>query len=66
MIHHWASGDAVPPSTPLAERISRDLKSRGFSFVGPTIIYAYLQASGVVMDHLTTCFRYPELNPTGQ
>ena len=66
VIHHWASGDAVPPSTPLAERISRDLKSRGFSFVGPTIIYAYLQASGVVMDHLTTCFRYPELNPTGQ
>jgi len=51
----------VPARTPLAEALSRDLKKRGFGFVGPTIIYAFLQAVGVVNDHLTTCFRYREL-----
>jgi DNA-3-methyladenine glycosylase I len=51
----------IPVTTPLAETISRDLKGRGFSFVGPTIIYAHLQAIGVVNDHLVTCFRYAEL-----
>ncbi len=65
-VHHWSPADAVPAYTPLAERISRDLKSRGFSFVGPTIVYAYLQAAGVVMDHVTTCFRYPVLSRTAR
>ncbi len=51
----------VPAQTPLAERISKDLKRRGFRFVGPTIIYAYLQAVGVVNDHLVSCFRRAEL-----
>jgi len=51
----------VPVSTPLAETISRDLKGRGFSFIGPTIIYAHLQAIGIVNDHLVTCFRHVEL-----
>ena len=51
----------IPAVTPLAERISRDLKGRGFSFVGPTIMYAHLQAIGVVNDHLVTCFRYAAL-----
>jgi len=41
--------------------VSRDLRRRGFRFVGPTICYAHLQAVGVVMDHVTGCFRYPEL-----
>jgi DNA-3-methyladenine glycosylase I len=47
----------VPATTPLADRFSRDLRARGFSFVGPTIVYAFMQAAGLVDDHLTTCFR---------
>jgi DNA-3-methyladenine glycosylase I len=47
--------DDVPATTPLAERISADLKNRGFRFVGPTIVYAFMQASGLVDDHLATC-----------
>jgi DNA-3-methyladenine glycosylase I len=49
----------VPASTPLSDALSKDLKRRGFKFVGSTIIYAYLQAVGVVNDHLVTCFRHP-------
>jgi DNA-3-methyladenine glycosylase I len=48
---------AVPASTPLSDRVSRDLKARGFGFVGSTIVYAFLQASGVVDDHAPRCFR---------
>jgi DNA-3-methyladenine glycosylase I len=51
----------VPAETELSRRISKDLKSRGFSFVGPTIIYAHMQATGLVNDHLVSCFRYREL-----
>ena len=51
----------VPAKTPLAERISKDLLKRGFRFVGPTIVYAYLQAVGVVNDHLVTCPRHREV-----
>ncbi len=47
----------VPSESPLALAISKELKKRGFSFVGPTIVYAYLQAVGVVNDHLTSCFK---------
>lgn len=48
----------VPASTPLSDALSKDLKRRGFRFVGTTICYAFLQAVGMVDDHLTTCFRY--------
>jgi len=48
----------IPPRTPLSDRISRDLKGRGFRFVGSTIVYSHLQAVGVVNDHLVTCFRH--------
>lgn len=51
----------VPPKTALSERISRDLKRRGFRFVGPTIVYAHMQATGMVNDHLVGCFRHAEL-----
>ncbi|HEX3594756.1 MAG TPA: DNA-3-methyladenine glycosylase I [Polyangiaceae bacterium] len=51
----------IPARSPLADALSKDLKKRGFGFVGPTIVYALLQAVGVVNDHLTTCFRYEEL-----
>jgi DNA-3-methyladenine glycosylase I len=47
----------VPASTPLSETMSRELKRRGFKFVGPTIVYAWMQASGMVNDHATNCFR---------
>jgi len=51
----------VPASTPVSEAISRELKRRGFRFVGPTIVYAHMQATGMVNDHLVECFRHREL-----
>ncbi len=53
--------EGIPATTPLAEAISKDLKKRGFTFVGPTIVYAYLQSTGVVNDHVPECFRSAEL-----
>ncbi len=52
----------MPSRTPLSDAISKDLKARGFKFVGSTIIYSHLQATGLVNDHLITCFRNRELN----
>ncbi len=57
----WPNRDDIPASTPLAEAISKDLKKRGMSFVGPTIIYAYLQAVGVVNDHWRGCWKSTDL-----
>jgi DNA-3-methyladenine glycosylase I len=54
-------GKTVPVSTELSERISKDMKRRGFKFVGPTIVYAWMQAVGIVNDHATSCFRRREL-----
>ena len=51
----------VPARTPLSDTISKDLKLRGFRFVGSTIVYAYMQAVGMVNDHLVACFRYREV-----
>ena len=51
----------VPAETDVSRALSRDLKSRGFSFVGPTIVYAFMQSAGLVNDHLVSCFRYAEL-----
>ncbi|MDT0633622.1 DNA-3-methyladenine glycosylase I [Spectribacter hydrogenoxidans] len=61
VINHWQRLDQVPATTPLSDALSTDLKRRGFKFVGSTICYAYLQAVGVVMDHVTDCFRHAEL-----
>lgn len=55
---HWKTREDIPAETPLAKGISKDLKKRGMSFVGPTIIYAYLQAIGVVNDHFQGCWCY--------
>lgn len=63
IINHWRSMAEVPAQTELSQRLSRDLKQRGFNFVGPTILYAYLQAIGMVNDHIVTCFRHAELHP---
>ncbi len=57
----WSAMKEVPAVTELAERISKDLKTRGFTFVGPTIIYAHMQATGMVNDHITSCFRHKEV-----
>ena len=60
----WRSLAQVPARTPEADRMSKDLLRRGFKFVGPTICYAFMQAVGLVNDHLVLCFRYRELrNP---
>ena len=57
----WTELSQVPASTPLSDRISRDLKQRGFKFVGSTIVYAHMQATGMVNDHLVSCFRHREV-----
>ncbi|MDH7641135.1 DNA-3-methyladenine glycosylase I [Sphingomonas oryzagri] len=54
-------GHSFPASTPLSERVSKDLKKRGFKFVGPTIVYAWMQATGLVNDHTHDCFRRSEV-----
>ena len=51
----------IPSTSPLAFKLSKDLKRRGFKFVGPTVIYAFMQATGMVNDHLVDCFRYKEV-----
>lgn len=61
VIGNWASIDQIPARTELSDRVSADLKRRGFKFVGSTIIYAHLQAVGIVNDHVTGCFRFKEL-----
>ncbi|MEM1412975.1 MAG: DNA-3-methyladenine glycosylase I [Pseudomonadota bacterium] len=59
-VNHWETLGQVPGSTPQSEALSKQLKRHGFRFVGPTTVYAYLQAAGVVNDHLTSCFRHPD------
>ncbi len=59
--NRWRSLTQLPASTPESDRMSKDLKDRGFKFVGPTICYAFMQAAGMVNDHLVTCFRYDQL-----
>ena len=60
-INSWKRLSQIPATSKLSDEISMDLKKRGFKFVGSTIIYAHLQAIGVVNDHLVSCFRYKEL-----
>jgi len=58
----WETLEEIPASTPLSDAISKDLKKRGFKFVGTTIIYAFMQAVGMVNDHVTSCFCYNKYN----
>ncbi len=62
IINHFHDLGEIPASTPLSDTISKDLKKRGFTFTGTTIIYAHMQATGIVNDHLVTCFRHRELS----
>jgi DNA-3-methyladenine glycosylase I len=57
----WRDRADVPTDTPLAHDLSRALKARGFKFTGPVIVYAWMQACGLVNDHVTSCFRYEQL-----
>ncbi|MFW5695104.1 MAG: DNA-3-methyladenine glycosylase I [Alkalispirochaeta sp.] len=61
IVNEFRTMEEVPAETELSRTISKDLKSRGFSFVGPTIVYAHMQATGLVNDHLVDCFRRQEL-----
>ena len=60
--NEWRSMAEIPVKTPEAERMSADLKKRGFRFVGPTICYAHMQATGMVNDHVIACFRHQEVS----
>jgi DNA-3-methyladenine glycosylase I len=59
--NHWPTLEAVPATSPESDALSRDLKRRGFKFVGSTICYAFMQAIGMVNDHTTDCFRHSQL-----
>jgi DNA-3-methyladenine glycosylase I len=61
IINAWEKIKQVPASTDISDAMSKDLKKRGFNFVGSTIMYAFMQATGMVNDHLTSCFRYNEV-----
>ncbi|MGQ0658689.1 MAG: DNA-3-methyladenine glycosylase I [Chromatiales bacterium] len=61
IVHRYRTLRQIPATSPEAERMSKDLRRRGFRFVGPTICYAFMQAVGMVNDHLVGCFRHREL-----
>jgi DNA-3-methyladenine glycosylase I len=61
LVNQWRERQEVPASAPISDAFSRDLRQRGFSFVGTTIMYAHMQAVGMVNDHLVDCFRHAEL-----
>lgn len=59
-INHWQSDGEIPARSPESDNLSRELQKRGFKFAGSTICYAFMQAAGMVNDHLVSCFRHPE------
>lgn len=61
IVNHWKTTTDVPATTPLSDKISKDLKKRGFKFVGSTTIYSQLQATGLINDHTVDCFRHSEV-----
>ncbi|MGK0466627.1 DNA-3-methyladenine glycosylase I [Clostridium sp.] len=62
VINHWENTATVPATSDLSDRVSKDLKKRGFKFLGSTITYAHLQATGIINDHISSCFRYSGIN----
>ena len=60
IVNKWKSLKQIPPTTKESDALSKDLIKRGFKFVGSTVIYAHMQACGLINDHLVDCFRYPE------
>jgi DNA-3-methyladenine glycosylase I len=65
VVNRWRRQEDVPATTPLSDAVSAELKRLGFKFVGSTVVYAYLQAVGLVNDHLVGCFRYRECIASG-
>ena len=65
-LNRFRSMGQVPAETPMTRTISKELRSRGFKFVGPTIVYAFMQAAGMVNDHLVQCFRHREVARSGR
>jgi DNA-3-methyladenine glycosylase I len=65
-VNRWTSTKDIPPTSPESDAFSKDLKRRGFTFVGSTVIYAHMQAVGMVNDHLVGCFRYRAVQRTKQ
>jgi len=61
IVNHWKTQEQIPPKTAQSDAMSKALRKRGFSFVGSTICYAYMQAVGMVNDHVLDCFRYPQV-----
>ncbi|MDX5326902.1 MAG: DNA-3-methyladenine glycosylase I [Bacteroidota bacterium] len=61
MVNHFRSMKEVPASTPVSDALAKDMKKRGFKFLGSTTLYAHMQACGLVNDHLTSCFRHSEV-----
>jgi DNA-3-methyladenine glycosylase I len=61
VLNRWKTLAEIPAATPLSDAVSKDLKRRGFKFIGSTVIYAHLQAAGLVNDHLFSCFRWREV-----
>ena len=59
IVNRWGRTDEIPAETAESRAMSKDLRSRAFAFVGPTVCYAFMQATGMVNDHLTSCFRHP-------
>jgi DNA-3-methyladenine glycosylase I len=66
IVNRYKTIGQVPAETPLSRAISKELKSRGFKFCGPTIVYAFMQATGMVNDHLTTCHRHAACTKLGK
>lgn len=62
VVNKWRDLKDLPPKTELSDEVSKDMKKRGFKFLGSTVIYAHLQAVGIINDHLKDCFRYSELS----
>ncbi|SHJ72142.1 DNA-3-methyladenine glycosylase I [Tangfeifania diversioriginum] len=65
IVNTFSRTEELPAKTPLSDKISVDLKKRGFKFVGSTIVYAHMQATGMVNDHLVGCFRHSEVSDSG-
>jgi DNA-3-methyladenine glycosylase I len=65
LIGGWTTLAELPAETPVSKAMSKELKRRGFRFVGPTVCYAFMQAAGLVNDHVVSCFRYRELTGAG-
>jgi DNA-3-methyladenine glycosylase I len=65
LVNRWKRQGSIPAETPTSRAMSKELKRRGFAFVGPTICYAFMQSVGLVQDHVISCFRWKELSEEG-